>query len=57
MMKTNPKMTIAEAFGEGQLWECRTEGCHQPFQSEKALGQHFTQTHAAYTQEGWEAST
>jgi hypothetical protein len=25
MMKANPKMMIAEALGEGQLWECRTE--------------------------------
>jgi hypothetical protein len=41
MMKSNPKMTIAEALGQGQFWECRMEGCHQPFQSRKALGHHF----------------
>jgi hypothetical protein len=29
--------------------------CHMLFQSEKALRQHFTQVHAAYMVDGWEA--
>jgi hypothetical protein len=33
MMKANPKMTTAEALGQGRFWECKMEGCHQPFQS------------------------
>jgi hypothetical protein len=57
MLKANPKMTIAEAIGEGGFWECTMEKCHLPFQSEKALRQHFTQAHAAYTVEGWEAKS
>jgi hypothetical protein len=57
MMKGNVKMTVAEALGEGEFWECRTGECHQAFQSEKCLRQHFSHTHAAYTQEGWEASS
>jgi hypothetical protein len=55
MLKSNPKMTIAEALGQGQFWECRMQGCHQPFQSQKALGHHFCQAHAAHTQQGWKA--
>jgi hypothetical protein len=55
MMKSKPKMTIAEALGEGLFWECTMERCHLPFQSEKALRQHFTQAHAAFAVEGWEA--
>jgi hypothetical protein len=57
MMKNNPKISIAEALGQGQFWECRMEGCHQPFQSQKAMGQHFWQIHADHTQEGWKAQT
>jgi hypothetical protein len=57
MMKLKPKMTIAEALGEGPFWECTMEKCHLPFQSEKALRLHFTQSHAAYAVEGWEART
>jgi hypothetical protein len=56
ILKQNPKMTIAEALGEGQFWECKTENCHQPFPTERSLRQYFTQSHAAYTQEGWEAA-
>jgi hypothetical protein len=41
MMKADPKRTIAEALSQGQFWECRMEECHQPFQSQKALGHHF----------------
>jgi hypothetical protein len=52
MIKANPKMTIAGALGQGQFWECKTEGCHQPFQSQKAMGYHFSQIHAAHTNEG-----
>jgi hypothetical protein len=55
MMKVDPKMTIAEALGEGQFWECKTEKCHQPFHSRKALAHHFVQAHAKDTREGWEA--
>jgi pyruvate/2-oxoglutarate dehydrogenase complex dihydrolipoamide acyltransferase (E2) component len=56
IVKQNPKMTIAEALGEGQFWECKTENSHQPFPTERSLRQHFTESHAAYTQEGWEAA-
>jgi hypothetical protein len=37
MTKFKPKMTIAEALGEGNLWECTMDDCHLPFQSQKAL--------------------
>jgi hypothetical protein len=57
MLKVKPMMTIVEALGEGEFWECTMEKCHSPFQSEKALRQHFTQAHAAYTVEGWEAKS
>jgi hypothetical protein len=30
---------------------------HLPFQSEQALRQHFTEAHAAYEVEGWEAKS
>jgi hypothetical protein len=55
MLKAKPDMTIAEALGQGDFWECTADNCHMPFQSEKALRQHFTQAHAAYVVEGWEA--
>jgi hypothetical protein len=48
--------TIAEVLGEGKLWECTKNGCHVPFQTEKALKQHFSQIHAAYILEGWRTS-
>jgi hypothetical protein len=34
MMKANPKMTIAEALGEGKFFECRKDGCNRPFQTQ-----------------------
>jgi hypothetical protein len=57
MIKGNPRMTIAEALGPGDFWECTIEGCHKPFQSEKALRQHFTKAHARDTREGWVAAS
>jgi hypothetical protein len=33
------------------------EGCHQPFQSQKAMGHHFSQAHAAHTKEGWKTQS
>jgi hypothetical protein len=56
LIKNNPRVTIAEVLGQGCFWECRTEGCHRAFDSKKALRTHFSLIHAAYTQEGWEAS-
>jgi hypothetical protein len=50
-------MTIAEAFGHGDFWECTMDECHFPFQSERALRQHFTQAHAVYTIEGYETKS
>jgi hypothetical protein len=49
MMKADPKMTIAEALSQGQFWEYRMEGRHQPFQSQKASGHHFCQAHPEHT--------
>jgi hypothetical protein len=57
MMKSHSRMTIAETLGQGQFWECTMEICHQPFQSQKALGHHYCQAHAAHTQEGWKAQS
>jgi hypothetical protein len=57
MLKAKPDMTIAEALGQSDFWECTTDNCHMPFQSEKALRQHFTQPHAAYLLEGWAAKS
>jgi hypothetical protein len=57
MMKSNPKMMIAEELDQGQFWECRMEGCHQPFKSQKALGHHFCQAHAAHAPQGWKAQS
>jgi hypothetical protein len=57
MIKVNPKVTIAETLGQGKFWECKMEGCHRAFQSKHALRLHFGQSHAADTQEGWEAAT
>jgi hypothetical protein len=58
MVKKNPGVTIAEALGEGYLWECKMEGCHRPFATQSAVRIHFSHAHAhaACTQEGWEAS-
>jgi hypothetical protein len=56
MIKTKPLTTIAEVLGDGKFWECTKEGCHLPFQTEKALKQHFSQIHAAYILEGWRTS-
>jgi hypothetical protein len=56
LIKSNPRVTIAEVLGQGCFWECRTEGCHRAFESKKALRTHFSRSHAAYTQERWEAS-
>jgi hypothetical protein len=56
MIKANPKM-IAEALGQGQFWECKMEGCHQLFQSQKAMGHHFSQAYAAHPKEGWKAQS
>jgi hypothetical protein len=39
MMKQNPMPTIAEALGQGEIWECTMNNWHLPFQSEKALRQ------------------
>jgi hypothetical protein len=58
MLKANLKLTIAEALSQGRFWECKMKGCHRPFQSQKALGHHFSQAHAAHaahTREGWRA--
>jgi hypothetical protein len=57
MMKQKPTATIAEALGQGEFLECKMDDCHLPFHSEKALHQHFTQGHAAYVVEGWEAKS
>jgi hypothetical protein len=57
VIKSKPGMTIAEALGEGEFWECTVEKCHMPFQSERALRQHLTQAHAALVVEGWEAKS
>jgi hypothetical protein len=55
--ETDPTPTIAEALGQGEIWECTVNDWHLPFQSEKALRQHFTQTHAVYGVEGLEAKS
>jgi hypothetical protein len=52
LIKTHPKITITEVLEEGQFWECGVDGCHQPFQSCKAIRQHFTYAHASSTTEG-----
>jgi hypothetical protein len=57
MMSSNPNLTIGEALGQEQFWECRMEGCHQPFQSQRVFGHHFRQAHAAPTQHGWKAQS
>jgi hypothetical protein len=57
MMKADPKMMIAEAPGQGQFWECRMEGCHQPFQLQNGLGHYFCQAHEERTQEGWKVQS
>jgi hypothetical protein len=57
MIKENAKMTIAEALGQGHFWECKIEGYHQPFQSQKAREHHFSQAHAAHTREGSKAQS
>jgi hypothetical protein len=54
MMKQNSTTKITEALGQGEFWKCRMNDCHLPFQSDRALGQHVTQTHAVYMVEGWE---
>jgi hypothetical protein len=56
-MKKKLTTTIAEALGEGGFLECRMDDCHLPFQSEKALGQHFIQADAVYAVEGWETKS
>jgi hypothetical protein len=56
-MKQNPTPTIAEALGQGEIWECTMNDWHLLFQSEKALHQHFTQADAAYVVEGWEVES
>jgi hypothetical protein len=30
-MRTNPRISVAEALGDGRFWECEVEGYHQPF--------------------------
>jgi hypothetical protein len=57
MIKANPWTTIVEVLGRVSFFECRMEGCGLPFQTETALAHHFSQIHAAYTQEGWETSS
>jgi hypothetical protein len=57
MMKQNPTSTIAGALVQGEISECTINDWHLPFQSEKAFRQHFTQAHAAYGVEGWEAKS
>jgi hypothetical protein len=56
-MKQNRTPTIAEALGQGEIWECTINNWHLPFESEKVLRQDFTQTRAAYGVEGWEAKS
>jgi hypothetical protein len=56
-LKTKPTTTIAEVLSKGEFWECTMNGCHLPFQSEKALRQHFTQAHADCAIEGWETKS
>jgi hypothetical protein len=57
MIKENPRTTIAEVLGQASFFECRMAGCGLPFQTQTALTPHFSQVHAAYTQERWEASS
>jgi hypothetical protein len=57
MIKENPRTTIAEALGRASFFECRMEVCRLPFQTATVLAHHFSQIHAAYTQEGWETSS
>jgi hypothetical protein len=57
MMKQNLMPTIAEALGQGEIWECTMNDWHLPFQSEKAFRQQFAQAHAAYGVERWEAKS
>jgi hypothetical protein len=56
MVKKNPRVTIAEALGEGHFWECKMENCHRPFSTQSAVRIHFSHAHTACTQEGWETS-
>jgi hypothetical protein len=56
MIRGNPKVTIAEALGEGPLCECQEDRCHRIFATAHALNQHFSLTHAAETQQGCEAN-
>jgi hypothetical protein len=48
IIKANPKMTIAEALGQRQFWECKMERCHRSFWSQKAMGYYFSQARAAH---------
>jgi hypothetical protein len=54
IIRSNRDTTIGEALGQGKMWECQEEECHQVFTTAKALRQHFTHAHSSRTQEDWE---
>jgi hypothetical protein len=54
LVTANSRISIAEALGEREFWECEVAESHQPFQSCKAIRQHFTQADTSSTREGWE---
>jgi hypothetical protein len=57
LMKLRLKMTIAEALGQGDFWQCTMDECHLPFQSGRTLRPQGTQAHSAYTIEGYETKS
>jgi hypothetical protein len=54
MMRDKPETTIAEALGQGTIWECQEKDCHRIFAPSQAVHNHFSKTHAAGTLENWE---
>jgi hypothetical protein len=55
MVQKNQNTKIADALGEGKVWECNAEGYGRIFHSDRAIRCHFTLMHATETIEGWEA--
>jgi hypothetical protein len=54
MTRNNPRRTIAEALGQGTIWECQEQHFHGLFVLPRAVRNHFSKAHTVGTFENWE---
>jgi hypothetical protein len=54
LLRNNPRITIREVLGYGEVWRCQEEGCGSFFTDETAVRQHSAKVHGSKSGENRE---